>query len=166
MNHWGFEAHYVRQTFRLYYWFLYFLIGAYIRRTPDCISKIRLWWILPAVLVYGMFCHIGIVTTGIEYYFGPLPCIAYTFITFGAIVKLPIRCNQIIGKLAATFLPVYAFHWFCLQECFHHNPFYFFNHNLHYIPATAIDFLIVTIVMLIFGLLVMRIPYSDRVFRI
>lgn len=164
--HWGFEVPNPRQPIRLYYWFLYFLMGAYIRRNPTCISIIRLWWIVPAALLFVVFFHMGFVKTGIEHYFGSLPCMVYAFVTFGALVRLPIYDSKVLGRLSATFLPVYAFHWLFLQECFHHNPFYSVNNSLHYIPATAIDYLIVTAVMLVFGLVVMRIPYADKIFRI
>lgn len=164
--HWGFEAPNPRQPIRLYYWFLYFLMGAYIRRNPACIDKIRLWWIVPAALLFLVFYYMGFVTTGIEHYFGALPCMVYAFVTFGALVRLPIYDSKVLGRLSATFLPVYAFHWLFLQECFSHTPFYTINYSLHCIPATVIDYLIVTVVMLAFGLIVMRIPYADRIFRI
>ena len=165
-NHWGFEKRHPTQTYRLYYWFMYFLLGAYIKRNPACIDKIRLWWIIPAVISYSAFYSLGFIRIGNECYFGSLPCIAYAFITFGALVKLPIHDNKVVGALSAIFLPVYAFHWMFLQETFHLNPFYAINHNLHFIPATAIDYLIVTTVMLTCGLVVMRIPYADKIFRI
>lgn len=166
MNHWGFESNYLWQPFRLHYWYMYFLLGAYIRRTPDCVSKIRLWWIIPAVCLYCVFLQMGFVSTGIEYYFGSFPCIAYAFITFGALVRLPIRDNKLVDRLSSTFLPVYAFHWMFLQKCFHHNPFYSINGNLHFLYATAIDYIITTAVMLVFGVMIMHIPYVNRIFRL
>ena len=165
-NHWGFEGRHPWQTFRLHYWFLYFLIGAYIRRNPACIGRIRLWWIIPAAFLYGLFYHLGIVITGIEHYFGSLPCMAYAFITFGALLKLPIHDSKAITRLSATFLPVYAFHWFFLQKCFHNDPFYTINNTMHLLPATAIDYVITVAVMLTFGLLIMRLPYADKIFRV
>lgn len=166
INHWGFEGRHPWQTFRLHYWYMYFLLGAYMRRNPICISKIRLWWTVPAAFLYGLFYNIGIVTTGIEHYFGSLPCIAYAFITFGALVRLPVRDSKLVDRLSSTFLPVYAFHWMFLQEFFHHNPFFTINHNLPVVPATALDYVITTAVMLVFGLVVMRIPFAGRIFRI
>lgn len=160
-----FEKQYIPQTFRLWYWLLYFLLGATINKHPKSFHWIRWRHVFLAGLgfiFFGYYVHAG----GNEYLFGSLPCMLYAMMTFCACINTRINNTRVIDELSSLFLPVYAFHMIGLIFLYKHWPMpqiedFFCPHI-----AITIEYIIATGVIVFVCWLIMRIPYANKVFRI
>lgn len=105
------EKRYITQAFRVWYWFMYFLLGGYIRLHADKFKSIS--WLHAALMcvLYTLFLVSGISRAwGCEYYFGSVLCMIYAVTVFCSCVNTPIEHSRSITTLATLFLPVYAIH--------------------------------------------------------
>ena len=106
----GFERHTI-QTFRLWNWFFYFLLGAFVRMKEKKLKWIRWYYIIPSLAVYIVFFNLMRIGAN-EYYFCSPLCMLHSTIIFVSILNLGISGNKILSLLANCFLPVYTFHTF------------------------------------------------------
>lgn len=114
----SFERVYIPQTIRLWYWLMYFFIGAYIRLNDKLFERIK--WPL-ALFMSGLYTVFQIITQnaleeklghlGNEFFFGSIFCMFYAVSVFCSCINNHNANNDIIcSYLSRLFLPVYAFH--------------------------------------------------------
>ena len=158
-----FEEYHIKQTYRLWYWIMYFLLGGYIHLHEDKFHKINWKVAFFACLVYSLFQYLGPKDMGNEYYFGSILCMLYAICVFSACINTRINpSNTIIPKLSSLFLPVYAIHptlYSCL-ELF--RPKFNINENVVYI-ITLFVFIMITILMCN---VMMKLPHMKAIFKI
>lgn len=161
----GFEKNII-QTFRLWNWFFYFFLGAFIRLNDNKFKWIRWYYIIPSLAVYIIFFDLMKVGAN-EYYFCSPLCTVHTTIVFVTILNSHISGNKVLSQLANCFLPVYTFHTFIeVFFCSKTPLFKWLEQTLHTRIAYTSEYMIVAVVCVVISLAVMRTPYMDRVFKI
>lgn len=160
-----FEQNYIIQTFRIWNWLFYFSLGGIIKESNSLhyilLSKNKfglltfLFCGVFVLYVYYMKNHMG----GIEYYFGTPLCWLYASSMFIFILSLNIKESKIIKELSNLFLPVYVIH-ITVIKIIHGSSLF------NFLSLPLLDFILVSIICIIIGLFIMRIPYINRVFKI
>ena len=107
----NFEQEYIPQTFRIYYWIMYFLIGAYVRIHQKKLLVIKYHFAIIAGIIYTAFQLLiqTKVRMGNEFFFGSLFCMVYAVCVFSSCLNIK-TSNKFITKSSALFLPVYTLH--------------------------------------------------------
>ena len=105
-----FEKMYLPQTFRLYYWVMFYCMGGVIRKKEKSLTMINWLWVLLVSIVYVIFQCFGPDLGGNEFYFGSVLCMVYAVCVFCACLNTVIKNGGIINLLSSLFLPVYALH--------------------------------------------------------
>ena len=159
------EKKYVIQTFRIWYWLFYFMLGAYVRLNEYKFKKVKWWHAILACFAFVFFGRI-VSAGGNEYLFGSIPCILYALLTFCACLNCKIQNSVIIDKLSHCFLPVYAWHIIILQALFQRPPMTLIEASFSPFIAVPLEFLFATAIIVSLSLVVMKIPYMDKLFRI
>ncbi len=161
----GFEKHII-QTFRLWNWIFYFFLGAYIRLKEEKLQRIKLYYIIPSLAIYILFFQI-IRIGGNEYYFCSPICMIHSAICFIALLNLHIAGSTIIGQLSKCFLPIYTFHIFIEAFWCSKTPlFKALELSMNTSIAFCLEYCIVAITCIIFSLVLMRMPYMTKIFKI
>lgn len=161
----GFEKHII-QTFRLWNWLFYFLLGAFIHQNEASVKWIKWYYIIPSLAIYILFFQI-IKIGGNEYYFCSPVCMIHSTICFVGILNLNISGSSIIGQLSNCFLPIYTFHTYIeVFWCSKTPLFSYFENTLPTSTAYIIEYCIVAITCIIFSLILMRMPYMTKIFKI
>ena len=161
----GFERHII-QTFRIWNWLFYFLLGAYIRMNETKFQKIKWYWIIPSIAIYILFFNLVKIGAN-EYYFCSPLCMTHSTICFTAIINLNISNSKLLSLLSNCFLPVYTFHTFIeVFLCSKTSLFRMLEHFFQTSVAYTLEYIIVAISCLSISLILMRIPYMDKIFRI
>lgn len=162
-----FEQNYIIQTFRIWNWLFYFSLGGIIKKTYNrhiltsyCKKKIIglltiIFWGIFVLYVYYMRNHLG----GIEYFFGTPICWLYASSMFIFILSLNIKENRIIKELSNVFLPVYVIHITVISIIHERFP-------LNWTWAPIWDFISVSIISVVIGVILMRIPFINKGFKI
>lgn len=153
----------ITQTFRLYIWLFYFMLGGLMRRITFLKTR-------PALVVflisYDIVCQELINQyTGINlcefYYSSVFVIILCAAIFIYVLYSISIEDNHLIAELSNLFLPVYASHTFIISKIGHIIPFEsigFIAPLIHYILSITISIAISWIIM--------RTPYINKIFRI
>ncbi len=157
--YWHFEEHYVRQTFRLYYWIFFFILGAYIKQYGHS-EHINWLWVLIMMGSAVVFIRPSL-SQLFDNLYGSFVCVAYAYCIFCACLNTNIKESKVIRELATLFLPVYTFHPFVVK--FVANYIYVENPPTF---AGPIYFIIVLGITLAISFALMKIPYVNRIFRI
>ncbi|MBO4315383.1 MAG: acyltransferase family protein [Prevotella sp.] len=156
-----FEKHYIRQTFRLWYWLMYFFVGAYIRLHQQYFSKIG-WWHVLGVVVFMLVYVYYVEIPYDEYAFGSIICMIYAVTVFSACLNTKIKHGKVIQELSRFFLPVYAMHPFVISRLEPLSPYFQFTPAVQYFVVLIIIF----IVNIALAFVLMRIPYVKDIFKI
>ena len=156
-----FEQHYVRQTFRIWYWLMYFFVGAYMRLHQQRFRKIGWWHVLGIVVVMMAYVYFVEIPYD-EYAFGSIICMVYAVIVFSACLNTKIKNGKVIRELSKLFLPVYAIHPFVNSRIEYLSPYLQFSPEVQYFVVLALVF-VMNIALAYF---LMRIPYVKDVFKI
>lgn len=164
LNFWDFERNYVIQTFRLWYWFTYFLLGAFLRK-KSFEKKIRLAY-LPLIALFYCIFFINTNVDGCEYYFGSIPCIAYSVVLFVTISRMQIEKSNIVQKLSDIFLPVYVLHVFVIQLLLSLDVFQIIERNVGRFASFAIQYCVLSLVCIFISIALMRFPVIKKFFKI
>lgn len=91
----------------------------------------------------------------------------HTTIVFVSILNLGISGSKILSQLANCFLPIYTFHTFIeVFFCSKTPLFMWLEQSMDTRIAYISEYMIVALVSVTFALVLMRIPYMDKVFRI
>lgn len=155
-----FERLYIRQTFRIWYWFMYFLVGAYIRNHQEKFNGITWKHVIYAVmfmLVYVYYVEIPYD----EYSFGSIICMIYAVIVFSACLNTKIVKGRVIQELSSLFLPVYAIHPFVISKLSFLDPYFDFSPSVKFFVVLAL----VIGVNVPLAYLLMKIPYVKEIFK-
>lgn len=160
-----FEQQYIRQTFRIWTWLFYFMLGAYIKRY-GCSNHINWLSVLIMMGTSAIFIIPSIAHYAFEYLYGSVVCAMYAYCIFCACLNTQIKQSKVISVLSSVFLPVYSFHVY----------FYMLSHMLmeYYLPIDVIPaalqgsvcFVGVLVASVLISLIVTRIPYVKNIFKI
>ena len=161
----NFEQQYIRQTFRIWTWLFYFMLGAYIKQY-GCSKHISWFFVLIMMATAAMFIIPSITHSSFEYLYGSVVCVLYAYCIFCACLNTDVRQSKIISALSSVFLPVYSFHvyFYLLTNMLVKNYV-----SIDMIPASlqgSICFVVVLTVSIVFSLLITRIPYVKNLFKI
>lgn len=160
-----FERNYIPQSFRIWYWILYFLIGSYICLNPK-LFKLITWPIALGVgLCYALYQLWDPMNIGYGFHFGSISCIIYTIVIFAACLNTRLDANnRFITNISSLFLPVYSLHPFLFKA-------YDYSCKIILSPlepnVRCLMSLLIYITITIFicwGL--MKLPYMDKLFKI
>ena len=85
----------------------------------------------------------------------------YAFLMFTYVLSFKVSGNKTVTELSALFLPVYTIHYFFIKAwaCVIDYPY-------AGVATPLVDYLVVSFITLAVCYLMMKIPYSDKVFRI
>lgn len=158
-----FEEHHIKQTYRLWYWIMYFFLGGYIHLHQDKFHKINWKIAFIACILYSLFQYFGPKDMGNEYYFGSILCMLYAICVFSACINTKINANnKIIPNLSSLFLPVYAIHptLYSTLELF--RPELNINENIVYFVTLFVSVMLAIIICEI----IMKLPHADNIFKI
>ena len=156
-----FERYHVRQTFRLWYWLMYFFVGAYMKLHGHVFRRIG-WWHVLAVVAFMMVYVYYVEIPYDEYSFGSVICMIYAVTVFSACLNTRIRHGKVIRELSRLFLPVYAFHPFVISQMEGLAPYLHFPKEIQYFVVLALVF----VINISLTFVLMRIPYVKDIFRI
>lgn len=160
---WNIEKNYIKQTFRVWYWFMYFLLGAYIRQNRKYFNFIHWKHAIIMCITYTGFQVSGIShAEGNEFYFGSIICMLYAISVFCACLNTNIESSKIISNLSPLFLPIYAIHPTTMRWISHLTIIQTFNPIAQYIST----YLIVCIINVSIAFVLMKIPYVKGIFKI
>ena len=122
------------QTFRLYNWLLYFLIGGLIKRYANFKVPIGVVFGLFVLnIFYQMYLNDFLDTSYCEYYYSSLVVTMLATFLFGGLRNIKLRNNPVIKVFSSLFLPVYVIHIYTLY-LYDHLEIYIVNYI--YPPST------------------------------
>lgn len=159
-----FESTYILQTFRIWYWLLFFSLGQMFRKLNLGGHMLPLNFIVILVTLLAMLIFVWFsrqYLSGIEYFFGSTLMILYAFVVFGYIIQKVKSESMLIRKLSPCFLPSYVIHSFVITYVLKLN----ITSGLGVFAVWG-DFLLVTCITLSVSLLIMKLPYMDKVFKV
>ena len=165
-----FECHII-QTFRLWNWMFYFLLGVYFRTSGIKSKKTGGLWLLVLLLVcnylHQVLLNPYMGTVLCEYYYSSPLVIWGVFLVFGKINSMRIEPNgkisHLIRILSSLFLPVYAIHMFVIS---YSKSFIGILYTHFDALAPIVVFVYVSMVSFIVSYGMMRIPFINRFFKI
>ena len=160
-----FEKNHIIQTFRLWYFLFYFLLGWYIRNHNNSLLSIRGEYVILSAIFYAIVVQI-LPAGGVEYSFGSPFCVLYSFLLFLFILKKPISSKP-ISLIESTVLPAYILHPLIIRQIIipvicpiiyklTSNPILF---EILIIPITVI-------IVLLFSKAFTFLPYYSKIFRL
>ncbi len=157
----------VVQTFRVWNWLLYFMLGGVMRQKSEFFRKWRYQLVLSSLCLFGLIEVYGISRmgrVGAEYYYASPVTWIYAMSVFGLILSfdIPRSMTPVMKTLGNLFLPVYVFHVFIIQHTYKIAEYISFLGGL----APLAYWLIVSLITLGISWIVMKIPYVNKVFRI
>ena len=171
----GFEAS-IRQTFRLWNWFFYFLLGGFLKVVFQENKELILhrWggqikyfkWVvlfLLGIVYMDIYLRVRPIldNSGIEYMFGCTLCVVIAIFVFVCFLTTEAMPQRIIGQLSSLFLPVYALHMQVIRLLKAEVFFLKFGDFAPFIEWSAVVFLTMTV-----SWILMKIPYVNRIFKI
>jgi len=154
------------QTFRLYNWIMYFLLGAFIKRNQERLGGVKCLYIIPSLLMYIIFFKYMDKKNN-EYYFCSPMCIIHSSIVFISIINIKLYDIKIIDSLSTSFLPVYSFHIFISLGLCKYLPLFKILEDSIYMPlAYCIEYSITVFICLAFSYMLMRLNIARKIFAI
>lgn len=161
---WNFEAQ-VFLTFRLWNWLFYFLLGACVCKNPQWFKGIKWPYIVPAALLYIiLFKQTGLY--GNNLYYPSVLCIVFSLAVFVSILHVQIQGNKLIRLLSDTFLIVYTFHAFVGLALCKSGIFDVLEQTVPTSLAYCVELAATILASFAFGIVLMRIPLMNKIFRI
>ncbi len=161
------------QTFRLWNWFFFFILGGYIKRyywynrsfshihvNPH---KIILGGVIMIIIYTVFFTYLSPLVGfyGVEYPFGSTLCIISVITLFVSILSLNIKSSFIIKELSVLFVPVYAFHDRVIGAVMKYGHLDFFG---YWEPICQWGIVVVLIILAAW--IIMKTPFLNRIFTI
>ena len=158
----NFERENIRQTYRIWYWLMYFFLGAYINFNQTKFKIITWKFALCACFIYTIF-QVSMVSyiTANEYYFGSILCMLYAITVFVACLNTKIKNITLIHELSSLFLPVYAIHPYIISKLLYLVPYLHFSSIVYYFVLLSL----VVGINISLAYLLMKIPYVKDIFK-
>lgn len=161
----GFEQNNVIQTFRIWYWVLFFLIGSFFRK-KQCLIKQISW--LHIIILFVLCLLIMFVTEmdgGIEFYYGCPILVVYASAVFLQIKNIQIKSSRVISTLSNCFLPTYSFHMLIIRQVVKNNTL---GQLESFSPCLSfiVQYLVITIICITTSIIIMKTPYINRIFKL
>ncbi len=160
-----FEKKYVIQSFRLWYWLLYFLLGATIKKYQHKLKGIKWYHAILMCIIYTTFQISGLFKTGgNEYFFGSVVCMLYAISVFCACLNTNIEKSACISTMSSLFLPVYALHPFLMTNVISKINFMSFISDS--IVQYFVVYIVSAVIIVLLSYILMKIPYCKDIFKI
>ena len=159
-----FEKKLIIQTFRIWYWIMYYCLGAVMCIYREKFGSITWPFAIMMAVIYSLFQYFGPDTGGNEYFFGSVLCMIYAVCVFGACLNTYVKNGIVIKQLSMLFLPVYALHVLfltCFVKILNYCELDFVNGYDYLILAFSFVVLIILLCWFI-----MKLPYMDIVFKL
>lgn len=161
----------VNQTLRLWNWLFYFALGGLLRRVR-WVERLRqgVRWVRLGTLAITLIMAVIFVffarlmysrVSGIEYYFGSVPCVAYAVAAFLGLMAFPVGRGRWVTFFAQLFLPVYAMHWWVMVALRG-----WVDTSWAGALSPVVDWALLAVVTCLLAAVVVRLPYVNRIFRI
>lgn len=151
----------VIQTFRIWNWLTYFSLGTVIQKYHLKFNSSILAVILSMVAFVAFVYYCKSIIGGVEYFFSTPLCMAYAFLLFIYMESINVTNSTIVGSLSKLFLPVYTFHYIIIKG-YHH----FIDNGWGGVITPLLDYIIITAITLVLCYGIMKIPFSEKVFKI
>ncbi len=153
----GFEQKMI-QTFIIWEWIMYYFIGGLLRKNQVALPKVHLYTVLGLAVLYRILYSIcGI---GNQYLFGSVVCCLFASSVFIYVVNKQFPAWLTGG--GNLFLPVYTIHIFIIHILGEYTILVGWPPIIRYITY----FFLFSIISIGFSLIIIRIPYSNRIFKI
>ena len=154
------------QTFRLWNWLFYFMLGGIIRLysyiLKETTSKKMLFGAIIGLLIINAFFQellkFEIGSPYCEFFYCSFIVMLFSFFVFVYILNIEIKSSKVITVLSSLFLPVYILHPFSIKGIEDFVPILS--------ESPFILFLSVSIVTVIIASLIMRIPVINAIFKL
>ena len=157
-----FERENIRQTYRIWYWLMFFFLGAYINLNQSKFKIINWKFAFCACFIYTLF-QVSMVSyiTANEFFFGSIFCMLYAITVFVACLNKKIKNNTVIHELSSLFLPVYAIHPYIISKLLYLVPYLNFSSIINYFTLLSL----VVVINISIAFILMRIPYVKDIFK-
>jgi len=154
----------VPQALRLWNWFFYFMLGGAVKYFIHSLTNKKAFLFifvlsLSALLFEQQLLNTIYKTVYCEFFYGTIPCILISLSIFILLKGFRVH-SGIVPALSQLFLPVYVLHPFILKYMFR----YIFTEQDPYLSILYLIIVVVSSVLL--SLVIMRIPYLNKVFKI
>ena len=156
----NFESNII-QTFRLWNWLFYFILGGLLKSSSNVFYRVKLWHIFIAALLLLLIVYsTKNKLDSVEYYFGSLQCIVLTLLVFLFFMQHSFKKGLALSNL---FLPVYTLHMLFVRIpshlCIDTIKIFGFLYPLA-------DYIIFSVFTITFCFFLMKIPFMKKVFSI
>lgn len=160
-----FERKHVIQSFRLWYWLLYFFLGAIINKYQLKLKGIKWYHAILMCIFYTTFqisdyFHVG----RNEYYFGSIICMLYAITVFCACLNINIEKSTFISTISSLFLPVYAVHPIIMGIVI--SKIDFLSTIGNSFAQYIVVYIVSAIIIVSFSYFLMKIPFVKDIFKI
>lgn len=163
-----FEKQHIPQTFRLWYFILYFLIGARIRLYDGCIKAS--WYVALLFALLYVVSGLRIKAGGVEYNFGSPFCILYAvsfFLFFKGVHVEKVADSFLWNNARNAVLPTYLFHVILLNKLtmVYVHPF---MERMHVFGVGGFfaEFVFTAFAAYVLSMLLTSIPLFNKVFKL
>lgn len=152
----------VIQTFRLWNWMFFFVLGGAIRHYDIHLpNSILLGAIAVLSMVNVYFQNVFIPMIGnnhCEYFYSSAPVSMMCLSVFLFLRNTKVSDNKTISVLSEVFLPVYTLHFFIVREI---KDYFLYDIDLGIILFATVSFL-----SLFISFVVVRVPFLNRIFKL
>lgn len=154
---------YVIQTFRIWNWFTYFMLGAAVKsiniKRTVCIALLVATTILTLYLMFVIYPHYKLKLC--EFFYSCPTVVVMVASLFKLISGVKIKRNKLVRQLSVLFLPVYSLHFYVI----------YFTGGIYKGTTTIplgglIYWLIVLIITVAVSYVIMKIPYINKIFKL
>ncbi len=160
-----FEKRYVIQSFRLWYWLLYFLLGAIINKYQIKLKWIKWFHAILMCIIYTTFQISWLFNAGgNEYFFGSIICMLYAITVFCACLNINIEKSTFISTMSSLFLPVYAFHPIIMARVI--SKMFFLSAIDNNFVQYFVVYIVSAVIVVCFSYFLMKIPFIKEIFKI
>ena len=160
----------VINTFRVVNWFFYFLLGAKLQKIKYPPQAYNTWLLL--IILISSFCilYLGISYSNFRDYelWFPSPiCIVYS-ISWFMLIKQACRARRLslFANISKLFLPMYAIHMSIIWRLCRTYPIRYIESIFSDSVSFIVEFILFSIVCTIISMLIMKLPYTNRIFKI
>ena len=159
-----FEKKHIIQTFRLWYFFFYFLVGYYCKR-QEVLNRPH-WALILCFMLPFVLSVLFLPSGGNEFHFGSPLCMGYAVSAFLYLVNSPVK-SAFVSFLSPVVLPTYVFHVIIINRLTMGviHPL-FAGSIIPYTLLFPIELIVTVLACFLFSLLLMRVPKIEVLFKL